>query len=130
MSDIRQDGRVFIWTCEDPTGNTWTPKLLHKFVDVVWHVSWSITGNILAVSGGDNKVTQHTIHTPWRLLIPSVIASVEEIKVARGENLPTSMSKNKETNLTVIQLNSDTLRYIYTGARTPISYTRMIGTFS
>lgn len=23
---------------------------------MVWHVSWSITGNILAVSGGDNKV--------------------------------------------------------------------------
>ena len=51
-----QDGRVFIWTCDDPAGNTWTAKLLHKFSDVVWHVSWSITGNILAVSGGDNKV--------------------------------------------------------------------------
>lgn len=51
-----QDGRVFIWTCDDPAGNTWTAKLLHKFNDVVWHVSWSITGNILAVSGGDNKV--------------------------------------------------------------------------
>ncbi|KAF3860540.1 hypothetical protein F7725_000795 [Dissostichus mawsoni] len=50
------DGRVFIWTCDDPAGNTWTAKLLHKFNDVVWHVSWSITGNILAVSGGDNKV--------------------------------------------------------------------------
>ncbi|KAF3860535.1 hypothetical protein F7725_000790 [Dissostichus mawsoni] len=51
-----EDGRVFIWTCDDPAGNTWTAKLLHKFNDVVWHVSWSITGNILAVSGGDNKV--------------------------------------------------------------------------
>lgn len=54
-----QDGRVFIWTCDDPSGNTWTAKLLHKFNDVVWHVSWSITGNILAVSGGDNKVSKH-----------------------------------------------------------------------
>ncbi|KAF3860532.1 hypothetical protein F7725_000787 [Dissostichus mawsoni] len=51
-----EDGRVFIWTCDDPAGNTWTAKLLHKFNDVVWHVSWSITGNILAVSGGDNKI--------------------------------------------------------------------------
>lgn len=51
-----QDGRVYIWTCDDPTSNSWTPKLLHKFNDVVWHVSWSITANILAVSGGDNKV--------------------------------------------------------------------------
>lgn len=52
-----QDGRVFIWTCDDASGNSWSPKLLHKFNDVVWHVSWSITANILAVSGGDNKVS-------------------------------------------------------------------------
>ncbi|KAI3369575.1 hypothetical protein L3Q82_024384 [Scortum barcoo] len=55
IASCSQDGHVFIWTCDDPAGNTWTAKLLHKFNDVVWHVSWSITGNILAVSGGDNK---------------------------------------------------------------------------
>ena len=48
---------MFIWTCDDASGNAWSPKLLHKFNDVVWHVSWSITANILAASGGDNKVT-------------------------------------------------------------------------
>ena len=32
-------------------------QILNTFSDVVWHVSWSITGDILAVSGGDNKVT-------------------------------------------------------------------------
>ncbi len=26
------------------------------FPDVIWHASWSITGDILAISGGDNKV--------------------------------------------------------------------------
>ncbi|EQB76972.1 protein SEC13-like protein [Camelus ferus] len=56
IASCSQDGRVFIWTCDDASGNTWSPKLLHKFNDVVWHVSWSITANILAVSGGDNKV--------------------------------------------------------------------------
>ena len=35
-------------------------RVLHTFEDVVWHVSWSVSGNILAVSGGDNKVV-------WRL---------------------------------------------------------------
>ncbi|KAK2091467.1 GTPase-activating protein S13, partial [Saguinus oedipus] len=55
IASCSQDGRVFIWTCDDASGNTWSPKLLHKFNDVVWHVSWSITANILAVSGGDNK---------------------------------------------------------------------------
>lgn len=58
---------MFIWTCDDPAGNTWTAKLLHKFNDVVWHVSWSITGNILAVSGGDNKVE---IYLFFALFIP------------------------------------------------------------
>lgn len=27
------------------------------FEDVVWRVSWSLSGNVLAVSGGDNKVS-------------------------------------------------------------------------
>ena len=46
---------MIIWT-NDGTSNQWTSRILNKFSDVVWHVSWSITGNILAVSGGDNKV--------------------------------------------------------------------------
>ncbi len=33
-------------------------RVLHTFEDVVWHVSWSVCGNILAVSGGDNKVRE------------------------------------------------------------------------
>jgi len=53
----RQDCQVFIWSVDiSSSSQNWTPKLLHKFNDVVWHLSWSITGNILAVSGGDNKV--------------------------------------------------------------------------
>uniref|UniRef100_A0A8C5W5H4 Protein SEC13 homolog n=1 Tax=Microcebus murinus TaxID=30608 RepID=A0A8C5W5H4_MICMU len=57
IASCSQDGHVFTSTYDDASGNTWSPKLLHKFNDVVWHVSWSITANILAVSGGDNKVT-------------------------------------------------------------------------
>ena len=53
---LLQDCRVIIWT-NDGTSNNWTSKVLNKFKDVVWHLSWSITGNILAVSGGDNKVS-------------------------------------------------------------------------
>ena len=33
----------------------WIQKELHSFEDVVWHVSWSVSGQFLAVSGGDNK---------------------------------------------------------------------------
>lgn len=54
LSDF-QDKRVIIWTKTKET--SWTPKVLNTFDDVVWHVSWSVTGNVLAVSGGDNKVS-------------------------------------------------------------------------
>ena len=36
-------------------------RTMHTFDDVVWHVSWSVMGDILAVSGGDNKVKLKTI---------------------------------------------------------------------
>lgn len=73
---------MFIWTCDDASGNSWSPKLLHKFNDVVWHVSWSITANILAVSGGDNKVSTaalafllHAISMLLSLLVKTIVDS-------------------------------------------------------
>eukprot|EP01087_Luapelamoeba_hula_P011115 TRINITY_DN2993_c4_g1_i1.p1 TRINITY_DN2993_c4_g1~~TRINITY_DN2993_c4_g1_i1.p1 ORF type:complete len:362 (-),score=31.79 TRINITY_DN2993_c4_g1_i1:118-1089(-) len=56
VASCSQDGTVIIWTQDDPT-KPWEPKELPKFNDVVWKLSWSVTGNILAVSGGDDKVT-------------------------------------------------------------------------
>eukprot|EP01116_Phalansterium_solitarium_P003763 TRINITY_DN1458_c0_g1_i1.p1 TRINITY_DN1458_c0_g1~~TRINITY_DN1458_c0_g1_i1.p1 ORF type:complete len:211 (+),score=3.83 TRINITY_DN1458_c0_g1_i1:380-1012(+) len=54
IASCSQDGSVVIWTFE----SRWNPKLLPKSSDQpVWRLSWSIIGNILAVSGGDNKVT-------------------------------------------------------------------------
>ncbi|XP_059185457.1 protein SEC13 homolog isoform X1 [Centropristis striata] len=78
IASCSQDGRVFIWTCDDPAGNTWTAKLLHKFNDVVWHVSWSITGNILAVSGGDNKVTL------WKESMDGQWACISDVSKGQG----------------------------------------------
>lgn len=57
IASCSQDCRVIIWTKDESAGGNWTPKVLSTFSDVVWHASWSITGDILAVSGGDNKVT-------------------------------------------------------------------------
>ena len=37
-------------------------QILKSFKDVVWHASWSITGDILAISGGDNKVSPWLLH--------------------------------------------------------------------
>lgn len=70
-----QDKTVVIWTKDSPT-SPWVKTALDpstsasvsptggaaaapagKFPDVVWRVSWSLAGNILAVSCGDGKVT-------------------------------------------------------------------------
>lgn len=70
-----QDKTVVIWTKDTPTSpwvkttldpsvsavsapaSAGTPGVKGKFPDVVWRVSWSLAGNILAVSCGDGKVT-------------------------------------------------------------------------
>jgi len=66
IATASQDKTVLIWTKDTPTG-TWTKTALDpspagagsggKFPDTVWRVSWSLAGNILAVSCGDGKVT-------------------------------------------------------------------------
>jgi len=57
IASCSQDQTVLIWTQTDPNG-TWNKTALdYKFNSAVWRVSWSVTGNILAVSCGDNKVT-------------------------------------------------------------------------
>ncbi|CAO3639670.1 unnamed protein product [Cunninghamella echinulata] len=57
IASCSQDKTVLIWTQSTP-GSKWTKKSLNdKFPDVIWRVSWSLSGNVLAVSCGDNKVT-------------------------------------------------------------------------
>lgn len=57
IATASQDRTVLIWT-QDRDGK-WQKQLLtdEKFPDVCWRCSWSLSGNILAVSGGDNKVS-------------------------------------------------------------------------
>lgn len=45
-----------MWT-QGAAGNTWQKSVLNVFDDTVWRVSWSPSGNVLAVSCGDTKVT-------------------------------------------------------------------------
>lgn len=54
---------MLIWTKDSATSPWARTQLDHsgfaggKFPDVVWRVSWSLSGNILAVSSGDGKVS-------------------------------------------------------------------------
>lgn len=58
IASCSQDKKVIIWTNpEGPNGHEWESKVLMDFNDIVWHVSWSVMGNILAVSSGANRVS-------------------------------------------------------------------------
>lgn len=54
IASCSQDGHVYMWTF---TQGKWNPQEMHDFRCPVWRVSWSVSGNILAVSCSDNKVT-------------------------------------------------------------------------
>jgi protein transport protein SEC13 len=56
IASASQDQTVRIWTAESPSSNQWNSHVL-KFETPAWRVSWSLSGNVLAVSGGDNTVT-------------------------------------------------------------------------
>ncbi len=64
IASASQDRTVRIWTSDPASasaagqnqGQQWTSSVLN-FDATVWRVSWSLSGNVLAVSGGDNKVS-------------------------------------------------------------------------
>jgi len=56
IASAGQDGKVLIWTQADANG-PWTSTLLADFRTVVWRVSWSAFGNVLAVADGSNNVS-------------------------------------------------------------------------
>lgn len=65
LATASQDRTVLVWTQNEAQGPwTCTPLMpgtkaedRSKFADTVWRVSWSISGNVLAVSCGDGKVS-------------------------------------------------------------------------
>ena len=56
IASASQDGTVVIWTVAKE-GDQWEGKVLRDFKTPVWRVSWSLTGNLLAVAAGDNNVS-------------------------------------------------------------------------
>ncbi|EGC35781.1 hypothetical protein DICPUDRAFT_151816 [Dictyostelium purpureum] len=68
IASCSQDHTVIVWT-QDENGQ-WTGKPLPKFDDIVWRVSWSVIGNILAVSCGDNQTTlwKEGVDSEWKCI--------------------------------------------------------------
>jgi len=66
IASASQDGTVIIWTVAKE-GEQWEGKILKDFKTPVWRVSWSLTGNLLAVADGNNNVTlwKETVDGDW-----------------------------------------------------------------
>lgn len=56
VASCSEDRCVLIWKQMEAEG-PWVPSLMHTFDAPVWRLSWSVTGNVLAVSTSDHKVT-------------------------------------------------------------------------
>ncbi|KNE63681.1 hypothetical protein AMAG_08777 [Allomyces macrogynus ATCC 38327] len=69
LASCSQDKTVYIWTQTSPVAG-FEKKKLHTFADVVWRVSWSLAGDVLAVSSGDNKVTlwRENVEGEWECI--------------------------------------------------------------
>ncbi len=71
IASASQDKTVRIWTSPNPGDpNSWVLSKTLEFDAVLWRVSWSLSGNILAVSGGDNKVSlwKENLRGEWELV--------------------------------------------------------------
>lgn len=73
IASASQDKTVRIWTSVG-SGGEWQSKEI-KFEAVLWRVSWSLSGNVLAVSQNDNKVTlwKENLKGEW-----ACVKSIEE----------------------------------------------------
>lgn len=84
IASCSQDCKVIIWTKDENTGGKWNSVVMKTFSDVVWHSSWSITGDILAVSGADNKVTL------WKESLEGEWGCVSEVEKEHDSRQPVS----------------------------------------
>lgn len=67
IASCGMDGRVIIWRCTDLNEKKWSSRILKKYDEVLWHVSWSLCATVLAVCGADNKLNlfQERLPNQW-----------------------------------------------------------------
>lgn len=72
IASCSEDGTVIIWI-ED--NGSWKKSKTLSFQHKIWRVSWSLMGNILAVSQGDNKVSlwKESVDGTWKELAQDAV---------------------------------------------------------
>lgn len=75
VASCSEDRGVVIWTQSQASG-PWSAAEMKTFPAPVWRVSWSITGNVLAVSSGDSDVSlwKQNLEGAWEC-----ISTVQEL---------------------------------------------------
>ncbi|PVU89442.1 hypothetical protein BB559_001120 [Furculomyces boomerangus] len=91
LASSSQDRTVILWSKDISSGDVdnsnqeWIrqPLTSQPFGDVVWRLSWSLSGNILAVSCGDNKITlwKESMSGEWEN-----ISQLDETGVSNAQN--------------------------------------------
>mmetsp|Transcript_11654 Transcript_11654/g.23692 ORF Transcript_11654/g.23692 Transcript_11654/m.23692 type:complete len:185 (+) Transcript_11654:850-1404(+) len=71
IASCSQDKSVVIWAQEDSL--SWSSKELPLFEAPVWSVSWSLTGNLLGVASGEDKITL------WKEQMDGTWANISEV---------------------------------------------------
>jgi len=67
LASCSQDKQVIVWTSENHGPYSPKPLSSEPFPDVVWKVSWSPMGLLLAVAYGDDKISiwKQTLEGEW-----------------------------------------------------------------
>ncbi|KAF2317273.1 hypothetical protein GH714_019262 [Hevea brasiliensis] len=88
IASASQDGKVIIWTV-GKEGDQWEGKVLHDFKTPVWRVSWSLTGNIVAVADGNDNVTlwNEAVDGEWQQLDSCFLPPHHHPKTSQQHNL-------------------------------------------
>jgi protein transport protein SEC13 len=103
VASCSEDGVVKIWKQEDE-GGPWKETNLPKFDKPVWRLSWSITGNILAVSSGEAEVTlwKESLDKTW-VQVTNVSESIKETSAVTATELQNSDSQEQEATKNVAE---------------------------
>jgi protein transport protein SEC13 len=83
VASCSEDKTVMIWKDNGPDGK-WVPTPLPRFEQPVWRVSWSVTGNVLAVSSGNpSQPATHEV-TLWKQTTSEEWVQMSKVNSGRG----------------------------------------------